>query len=60
MINIDIVNPIPPSIPAPTILLHFKSRGNEHIPKLTAANENNQIPKGLPTTRPNIIPIVFG
>ena len=54
------MKPIPPSIPAPRILLHFKSLGNVQIPKLTARNENNQIPNGFPTTRPNIIPIVFG
>ena len=58
--KMDIVNPIPPSIPAPSILVHFRSLGNEHIPAVTARNENSQIPNGFPTTRPNIIPIVLG
>ncbi len=55
----DIVKPIPPSIPAPKIVDHFKSRGKVQIPKLTARNENNQIPNGLPITNQAMIPMVF-
>jgi hypothetical protein len=46
--KIDMVNPIPPSIPAPRILLHLRSLGNVQIPKVTATKENNQIPSGFP------------
>lgn len=59
VMNIDIVKPIPPSIPAPKIFLHLRSFGNLQIPKVTAKYEKNQIPKGFPKTKPKIIPIEF-
>jgi len=59
VIKIDIVNPIPPNIPAPNMFFHFKSLGNLLMPKLTARKENSKIPSGFPTTRPKIIPIEF-
>ena len=55
----DIVNPIPPNIPAPKIFFHFKSLGSLQIPIVTAKKEKRKIPNGLPTTSPSIIPIEF-
>jgi len=59
VMKMDIVKPIPPSIPAPNMFFHFRSLGNLQIPKLTARNEKSQIPNGFPKTRPKMIPIEF-
>ncbi|MNE69492.1 hypothetical protein D3C80_1652190 [compost metagenome] len=59
VMKIDIVKPIPPSIPAPKICAHFKFLGSTHKPEVTPTDEKSKIPSGLPTTRPRIIPYVL-
>lgn len=56
VMKMDIVNPIPPSNPAPSITLHFKPCGSSERPAATAMNENRRIPRGLPATSPAIMP----
>ncbi len=56
VIKMDMVKPIPPNIPAPIMSFQRNSLGKEQMPRLTAKNENNQIPKGFPITKPAIIP----
>lgn len=60
VIKIDMVNPIPPKKLAPIICFHFKSDGKAQIPTNTAENENKQIPKGFPMTKPINTPMLFG
>ena len=57
--KIDIVNPIPPRIPAPTICPQFKSDGKRHRPIATARKHNNVTPNGLPKIKPAMLPTVF-
>src|ERR1700690_3943161 len=59
-INNDIVNPIPPSQAAPKIARHDSSAGTAATPDFAAPQANNQIPSGLPTNRPRIIPRLTG
>ena len=60
VMKIDIVKPIPPSIPAPRICAHFKLLGKAHNPALTPIEEKSKIPNGFPITKPKIIPYVLG
>ena len=46
--KIDIVKPMPPKKPAPTIFFHFKSDGITQSPKPVPINEKRKIPKGFP------------
>ncbi len=57
--KIDIVKPIPAINADPIIFFHFKSAGNEQIPKPAPINEKSQIPKGLPITSQAMIPKLF-
>ena len=59
VMKIDIVKPIPPKKPAPTIFFHFKSDGITQSPKPTPINEKRKIPNGFPITSPAIIPKLF-
>ena len=54
--NIDIVKPIPASIPTHIISYHFTSLGFSITLNLDKTDVNNIIPKGFPTTSPTIIP----
>ncbi len=54
--KIDIVNPMPPRQPAPRICFQQTEDDNLDQPKETTKNENNIIPRGLPSTKPRIIP----
>ena len=56
----DMVNPIPPKIPAPSIFFHFNSFGKAQSPAPTPINEKSHIPTGFPMTRPAIIPTLAG
>ena len=58
-INIDIVNPMPASIPVPKICFLRISFGIEHHPKATPAIENKNIPMGFPSNNPRNIPKLF-
>lgn len=60
VIKIDIVNPIPPSIPAPITYDHFRSFGSVQTPNVTPKRANKVIPNGFPTTKPIIIPNALG
>ena len=55
----DIVNPIPPRIPAPEICRQFKSGGKRHMPLATATKHRNVTPKGLPRIKPAVMPTLF-
>ncbi len=56
VINIDIVNPIPPNKPTPKIDLQFRFFGSLQIPNVTAKKVTMKMPNGLPTTNPIEIP----
>ena len=56
VIKIDIVNPMPPKNPTPTIDFQFKSSGSLQSPNETAKNVNRKIPNGFPTISPAAIP----
>jgi len=60
VIKMDIVKPIPPSIPAPNMCAHFKFFGRAHNPALTPIEEKSRMPRGFPITRPKIIPNALG
>lgn len=59
VIKIDMVKPMPPKKPAPRMFFHFRSFGKTQSPKAVPRNEKSQIPRGLPITKPEIIPILF-
>ena len=59
VMKIDMVNPIPASIPIPNICFHFTSLGIEQMPIETAKKLNKNIPSGLPIKSPIKIPILF-
>ncbi|MNG12215.1 hypothetical protein D3C84_958130 [compost metagenome] len=59
VIKIDIVKPIPPSIPAPNMWGHFNFFGKVQKPEFTPIKEKSKIPKGFPITNPKTIPNVF-
>ena len=59
VMKMDIVNPMPPSKPAPTTCFQFMSEGSLQIPIATAKNTNKEMPKGLPITKPAKIPKLF-
>ena len=56
----DMVKPMPANMPAPRMFFHFKSWGNAHNPKLTPIKEKRKTPKGFPTIRPAMMPILPG
>lgn len=58
VINIDIVNPIPPKIPILKSVFQFTSSGNRQSLKFTANFENRNIPNGFPKINPKIIPML--
>ena len=58
VIKIDIVNPIPPKKPTPTIDFQFNSSGSLQRPNVTAKNVNRKMPNGLPIISPSAIPIL--
>ena len=58
VINIDIVNPIPASIPTERICLNLNPLGKEHSFNLIPMKLKSQIPNGLPNISPRIIPIL--
>jgi hypothetical protein len=59
VMKIDIVEPMPPSRPAPRTWRHARSSGRRHRPSVTAAHVNRKIPTGLPTTRPSMMPMLL-
>ncbi len=58
--KMDIVNPMPASIPIPKTCFHFKSRGSEQIPIETAKKLNRKTPSGFPIINPVKIPKLPG
>ena len=56
VMNIDIVNPIPPRIATENNMLHEIFCGNVQILIFTARNANKKMPTGLPISRPKNIP----
>lgn len=54
--NMDMVNPIPPKNPTPTMDPHVKSLGILLNPRLEARKQKRNIPIGLPKLRPVKIP----
>ena len=59
VIKMDIVNPIPPNIPAPKMFFQCNPFGKMQIPKVTPKYERNPIPNGFPIINPRIIPILL-
>ena len=59
VMKIDIVKPMPPSIPAPNTCFRFMPNGSRQIPSNTAIKTSSVIPKGLPMTKPVTIPMLF-
>ena len=57
--KIDIVNPMPPKNPAPSMFFHFKSLGKVQSPNPTPINEKSQIPIGFPKINPTRIPMLL-
>ena len=58
VMNIDMVNPIPPKKLTPNKDFQLRSSGSELIFDLTERKLNSQIPKGFPIIKPRAIPIV--
>ena len=58
--NIDMVKPIPASIPTPRIWAHVARSGKAERPDLTASHETTDMPIGFPTTNPSTMPIPSG
>ena len=56
VMNMDMVNPMPPKKPTPIIDFQFKSCGSLQTPKVTAKKLNRTIPMGLPIISPKEIP----
>jgi len=56
VIKIDIVKPIPPKQPAPTIFFHLRPVGNVQRPNPAPINEKIKMPKGFPIIRPARMP----
>ncbi len=59
VIKIDIVKPMPPKSPAPKTCHQFKSSGNLQMPIATATKLSSVMPKGLPKTKPPMMPKLF-
>ena len=55
LMNIDIVNPMPPSKPIPARFFHVMPFCRLAIPALTNKNGRVKMPNSLPTTRPRTI-----
>ena len=60
VINIDMVNPIPATIPTENICLNLNPLGSEQSLSLTPIKLINQIPNGFPINSPRIIPMLYG
>ena len=56
VMNMDMVNPMPPKNPIPIIDFQFKSCGSLQIPHVTAKKLNRTIPRGLPIINPKEMP----
>ena len=56
VINIDIVNPIPANKPIPNKCFFFMSSGIVHNPSAAPRRDTANIPIGLPSNKPRIIP----
>lgn len=54
--NMDIVKPIPPSIPRARICIHRVPSGFPARPSLTASQLKTKIPRGLPSSSPKKTP----
>ena len=59
VMKMDIVNPIPPNIPAPKMFFQCKPFGKMQSPKVTPKYERSPIPKGFPMINPRIIPMLL-
>jgi hypothetical protein len=57
--KMDIVNPIPPTAPAPRMWRQETPWGSCVRPKVTAARQNGVMPSGLPTKSPRKMPRAF-
>src|SRR5690606_2830071 len=55
-IKIDIVKPIPASIPTPIICIQVLPSGNDAIPNLVHSHDVSNMPIGLPKNKPKNIP----
>ncbi len=60
VIKIEIVNPMPPSMPAPIRWRQRTSVGSVQMPIVTAMADTSATPRGFPITRPRITPKLFG
>ena len=60
VMKIEIVNPMPPSMPAPIRWRQRTSVGSVQMPIVTAMADTSATPRGLPITRPRITPKLFG
>ena len=56
LMNIDIVNPIPPNKPIPVRFFHVTPSCKLAKPVFTNKNGIEKMPSSLPTERPRIIP----
>ena len=56
LMNIDIVNPIPPNRPIPIRYRQFKPSEKKVNPDLISIHGKRNIPSNLPITRPPMIP----